>query len=111
MDFVQDQLATGRKLRMLMTVDTFSHFSPAIKPRFTAALTLRGYSKKSAGKSDHRVDQGTEWDDRHLSNLLCSALLCCLIVAIYSARGSRIGTKQRRSTESGSKANERVILD
>ena len=58
-----------------MTVDTFSHFSPAIKPRFTAALTLRGYSKKSAGKSDHRVDQGTEWDDRHLSNLLCSALL------------------------------------
>jgi hypothetical protein len=50
---------------MLMTVDTFSHFSPAIKPRFTAALTLWGYSKRSAGKSDHRVDQGTEWDDRH----------------------------------------------
>jgi hypothetical protein len=52
MDFMHDQLATGRKLRVLTTVDTFSRFSPAIKPRFTAALTLWGYSKKPAGKSD-----------------------------------------------------------
>ena len=29
------QLATGRKLRVLTIIDTFSRFSPAIKPRFT----------------------------------------------------------------------------
>ena len=34
MDFVHDQLATGRKLCVLTIVDTFSRFSPAIEPRF-----------------------------------------------------------------------------
>ena len=35
MDFVHYQLATGRKLRILTIVDTFSRFSPALEPRFT----------------------------------------------------------------------------
>jgi putative transposase len=35
MDFVHDQLATARKLRVLTVVDIFSRFSPAIDPRFT----------------------------------------------------------------------------
>jgi putative transposase len=35
MDFVRDPLATGRKLRTLTTVDTFSCFSLALEPRFT----------------------------------------------------------------------------
>lgn len=35
MDFVHDQLATGRKLRVLTIVDTFSRFSPAVDPRFS----------------------------------------------------------------------------
>ena len=35
MDFVHDQLATGRKLRVLTVVDTFSRFSPVLEPRFT----------------------------------------------------------------------------
>jgi putative transposase len=34
MDFAHDQLATGRKLRVLTIIDTFSRFSPAIEPRF-----------------------------------------------------------------------------
>jgi putative transposase len=38
MDFVHDQLATGRKLRVLTIVDTFSRFSPAVEPR----LNFRG---------------------------------------------------------------------
>ena len=38
MDFVHDQLATGRKIRLLTVVDTFSRFSPAIDPR----LSYRG---------------------------------------------------------------------
>ena len=32
MDFVHDQLGTGRKLRVLTIVDTFSRFSPALEP-------------------------------------------------------------------------------
>jgi len=48
MDFVHDQLATGRKLRILTVVDTFSRLSPVIDPRFSyrgadviAALVVR----------------------------------------------------------------------
>ena len=35
MDIVHDQLATGRKLRVLTIVDTWSRYSPAIDPRFS----------------------------------------------------------------------------
>ena len=35
MDFVHDHLDTGRKLRILTVVDTFSRFSPAIDARFS----------------------------------------------------------------------------
>lgn len=35
MDFVHDQLVTGRKLRTLTVVDTFSRFSPVVDPRFS----------------------------------------------------------------------------
>ncbi len=35
MDFVHDPLATGRKLRGLTIVDTYSRFSPAVDPRFS----------------------------------------------------------------------------
>ncbi len=35
MDFVHDQLATGRKVRILTIVDTYSRFSPATDPRFS----------------------------------------------------------------------------
>lgn len=35
MDFVHDQLATGRKLRVLTVVDTFSRFVPVIDPKFS----------------------------------------------------------------------------
>ncbi len=35
MDFVHDQLATGRKIRILTIVDTFTRFSPAVDPRFS----------------------------------------------------------------------------
>ena len=58
MDFVHDQLATGRKIRVLTIVDTFSRFSPAVDPRFSyrgedVVLTLEricrtvGYPKGS----------------------------------------------------------------
>ena len=35
MDFVHDQLATGRKIRVLTVVDTLSRYAPVIDPRFS----------------------------------------------------------------------------
>ncbi len=35
MDFVHDQLVTGRKIRVLTIADTFSRFSPATDARFS----------------------------------------------------------------------------
>lgn len=35
MDFVHDQLATGRKIRILTVIDTFSRYAPAVDPRFS----------------------------------------------------------------------------
>ncbi|MBK8158360.1 MAG: helix-turn-helix domain-containing protein [Rhodospirillaceae bacterium] len=36
MDFVHDQLAMGKKIRILKVVDIFSKFSPVVDPRFPA---------------------------------------------------------------------------
>ena len=71
MDFVHDQLATGRKIRILTVVDTFTRYSPVIDPRFTyrsenvvealdRACAKLGYPKAI------RVDQGTEFVSRNL---------------------------------------------
>jgi putative transposase len=35
MGFVHDKLVTGRKIRVLTVVDTFSRFSPAVDARFS----------------------------------------------------------------------------
>ena len=35
MDFVNAQLATGRKIRVLTIVDTFLRYAPALDPRFS----------------------------------------------------------------------------
>jgi putative transposase len=66
MDFVHDQLATGRKIRVLTAVDTFTRYALVIDPRFSyraedvfqtlnAACTRIGYPKMI------RVDQGSEF--------------------------------------------------
>jgi hypothetical protein len=40
MDFVHDQLATGRKTGVVTIADTFLRFSPAIDARFKAPVDL-----------------------------------------------------------------------
>jgi hypothetical protein len=52
-DFVQDQLATGTKLRVLTIVDTVSRFSPALEPRFS----FRGAESSKCWKSRARVSR------------------------------------------------------
>ena len=54
MDFVHDQLATGRKLRVLTVVDIFSKFAPVsnrcLRPTgFSAGRELSAYSVAFAG--------------------------------------------------------------
>ncbi len=71
MDFVHDQLATGRKLRVLTIVDIFSRFSPALVPRFSfrgsdVVDTLEGVCKEVGFPATIRVDQGTEFVSRDL---------------------------------------------
>ena len=71
MDFVHDQLVTGRKIRVLTVIDTFSRFSPATDPRFSyrgedVVLTLERVCRKVGYPKTIRVDQGSEFISRDL---------------------------------------------
>jgi len=71
MDFVHDQLATGKKIRVLTIVDTFSRYAPAIDPRFTyrgedVVRTLEKICLGTGYPSSIRVDQGSEFISRDL---------------------------------------------
>lgn len=71
MDFVHDQLATGRKIRVLTVVDTFSRFSPVVDPRFSyrgenVVATLDRAYRNSGYPKTIRVDQGSEFISRDL---------------------------------------------
>ena len=70
-DFVHDQFVTGRRLRVLTVVDTFSRFLPVVDPRFNykgedvvrtldQACKLFGYPKSI------RADNGPEFVSRDL---------------------------------------------
>lgn len=71
MDFVHDQLATGRKIRILTVIDTFSRFSPVVDPRFSykgedVVLTLERVCRRVGYPKTIRVDQGSEFISRDL---------------------------------------------
>lgn len=71
MDFVHDQLATGRKLRILTIIDTFSRFSPATDPRFSyrgedVVQTLERVCRDVGYPKTIRVDNGSEFISRDL---------------------------------------------
>ena len=71
MDFVHDQLVTGRKIRILTIVDIFSRFSPATDPRFSyrgenVVQTLERVCSQTGYPKSIRVDQGSEFISRDL---------------------------------------------
>lgn len=71
MDFVHDQLATGRKLRILTIVDTWSRYSPGIDPRFSykgedVVQTLERICARTGYPKTIRVDQGSEFISRDM---------------------------------------------
>ncbi len=71
MDFVHDQLATGRKLRVLTVVDTFSRYTPVVDPRFSyrgedVVETLEQACKRYGYPQSIRADNGPEFVSRDL---------------------------------------------
>jgi putative transposase len=71
MDFVHDQLATGRKIRVLTVVDIFSRFSPVLDPRYSyrgedVVQTLEQVCAVVGYPKSIRVDQGSEFISRDL---------------------------------------------
>ena len=71
MDFVHDQLATGRKLRISTIVDTHSRYCPATDPRFTyrgedVVQTLERVCGRIGYPKTIRVDNGSEFISRDL---------------------------------------------
>ena len=71
MDFVHDQLATGRKIRVLTVVDTFSRYVPGLDARFTyrgedVVATLDLVCRRIGYPATIRVDQGSEFISRDM---------------------------------------------
>ena len=65
-DFVHDQLVTGRKLLKLTVVDTYSRYCPVIDPRFSyrgedVVNTLERVCSEIVYPKVISVDQGTEF--------------------------------------------------
>lgn len=68
---MHDQLATGKKLRVLTVVDTFSRYVPVLDPRHSyrgedVLQTLERVCRKVGYPKTIRVDQGTEFVSRDL---------------------------------------------
>ncbi len=66
MDFVHDQFATGRTTRVLIVIDAFSRFSPAIDARFAyrgenVVRTLDETCRRLGYPRAIRVDQSSEF--------------------------------------------------
>jgi putative transposase len=71
MDFVHDELATGRKLRVLTVIDTFSRYVPVLDPRFSyrgedVVQTLERVCGRVGYPKTIRVDQGSEFVSRDM---------------------------------------------
>jgi hypothetical protein len=76
MDFVHDQLATGRKLRVLTIIDTFSRFSPAIEPRFNFhgpdVVEILQEVGRHYERCRRRADGRAQWRYRSLTSVMSS---------------------------------------
>ncbi len=71
MDFVRDQLATGKELRVLTVVDTFSRYAPVLDVRYSyrgedVVATLDRVCRTAGYPKTIRVDQGSEFVSRDM---------------------------------------------
>ena len=71
MDFVHGQLVTGKKLRVLTVVDTYSRYVPVLDVRYSyrgedVVATLDRVCRKVGYPNTIHVDQGTEFVSRDM---------------------------------------------
>ena len=71
MDFVHDQLATGRNIRILTVVDTFSRYVPVLDAKFSykgedVVSTLDQVCRQTGYPKTIRVDNGSEFVSRDM---------------------------------------------
>lgn len=71
MDFVHDQLETGRKIRVLTMIDTYSRYVPILDPRFSyrgenVVETLQQVCGRIGYPKSIRVDQGSEFISKEM---------------------------------------------
>lgn len=71
MDFVHDQLATGRRIRILTVVDTYSRYVPVLDAKFSykgenVVTTLDRVCRQVGYPKTIRVDNGSEFISRDM---------------------------------------------
>ncbi len=76
MNFVHDQLATGREIRVLAMAGTFTRFAPAIGPRFSfkaadVVEALEWVGREHGFPKASRVGQGTGFVSRDVDLWAC----------------------------------------
>lgn len=102
MDFVHDQLATGRKLRVLTIIDTYSRYCPVLDARFSdrgeeVMAALDRICRQTGYPMTIRVDQGSEFISRDLDlwayqndvTLDFSRPRCPAAVCLQTVRGGK----------------------
>src|SRR3546814_20979160 len=102
MDFVHDQLATGRKIRVLTVVDTFPRFSPVLDPRFSyrgedVVSTLDRVCGQTGYPKTIRVEQGSEF----IPAISISGLISAASSSTSRAPASRPTTRSSRRSTAG----------
>lgn len=105
-DFVHDQLATGRKIRVLTVVDTFSHYSPVLDPRFSyrgedVVQTLERTCARVGYPSTIRVDQGSEFISRDMDLWAYAPRRHPGLLPAWHAHGQRLHRGLQRSLPGG----------
>ena len=113
MDFVHDQLATGKKIRVLTVVDTFSRFSPVVDSRFSyraedVVSALERVCANIGYPKTIRVDQGSEWP---AAGSVDTEIRCftepevehgaASVQSGVQARGCQVGSRARRKRCAG----------
>jgi putative transposase len=98
-------LATGRKIRVLTIVDTYSRFSPAVDARFNykgedVVMTLERVCRTTGYPKAIRVDQGSEFISRDLDLWAYQKG----VILDFSRPHSAIGNKPPISLFKGSRA-------
>ena len=80
MDFVHDQLASRRKLRVLTIVDTFSRFSAALEPRF---IFRRANVMDVLGRVGRKMDSRQRSGSTKVPSLYHAIWICRPISVVF----------------------------